>query len=158
MAFAALCSGAFADDLSEARKNIESVYSKLDAAFLKNDYRSAVEVYDPDFTTTDKKGNKITLKDINQRLKNYKQHIYKDIKILSQKTLVNKIELNGNQATVYAEAKTVTSASDPATSKKLLCDFDATYVDVWRKKNNVWRVLSKRLISSKVFLNSKQVN
>lgn len=123
-----------ADAASDARKAIQAVYAKRDAAEQKKDIDGSLSALTPDFVFVAKDGQKGDAKLLKRRL----TPLVTLMQSVKSKSEITKFALKGKQATATVKAHLEMLVVDPQTQVPQKLVADATSEDLWTKTTAGW--------------------
>jgi uncharacterized protein (TIGR02246 family) len=140
-----------ADAAAEARKAIQAVYARGDAAMTKKDANAILSLYTPDYEQTSLKGQKITLAQAKQAI----PMLFQQAKTIQSKTTIQKFSLKGSEAVVTVKQHATLTALNPQTQKTSKLVVDETSEDTWAKGAKGWLMKRSRTLAEQQMLDGK---
>ena len=137
--------GASAQTADEAKKQIQMVYDKVNAAGARKDIKGVLSAYTSDYTSTMPSGQKRTLAELRQRLPQFFA-LMVSMKAVSKVTAVT---VKGKQYTAQLRSHMELKTNDPQTKKVSVIVVDTVEEDVWVKQGGVWKNKQGKIVSSK---------
>jgi hypothetical protein len=135
--------GAHADPTSDARKSIQAVYDKQNAAGSRLDASGNLVGHAPDFISIDAKGRHWNLAHEQQTTR----EMFAAMHSFSGATTIQKIAVTGGIATVRVSEHVATVLTDPNTNKTAHLVYDGTSTDTWKKGGKGWLLTRSKVIS-----------
>ncbi len=140
-----------ADATSDARRALQTLYDKTNAAAARKDANGVLAYMTPDFVATGVKGEKRTVADLRAQL----TQIFPLLQSWRGGSRIQQVTLKGGAATVVVKENVRMVLVNPQTKQKAVLDSMGTSRDVWVKSGGGWRMKQSRNLSSKALLNGK---
>lgn len=148
----ALVHGAMADATADAKKAIQAAYNAGNAATGKKDMNKMFANDSPDFVAV-RNGQTITLAQAKAAVKQF----FPAVKSIKDVSVVQKIKLKGNEATVTVKEHGDMVMANPQTKKTMKISVDSVSEDVWTKSGGAWLRKRSKSISEHVTSDGKPV-
>lgn len=142
---------AFADDLTQAKKSIQSMYALKNTSAERKDVAGMMSVYTPDFTITYPNGRVINKTQLQQET----EKILPSVKAVVAHDVIKTISLKGDSAFVESSRNSTSVAENPDTHKPDRIVLNATLKDVWVKSGAKWLLKQSRVAASSFIVNGK---
>ncbi len=145
---------AHADATSDARRALQTLYDKTNAAAANKDLNGVLAYMTPDFVATGAKGEKRTVADLRAQL----AQIFPLLQSWSGASRIQQVTLNngGGAATVVVKENVRMLMVNPQTKQKAVLESTGVSRDVWVKSGGGgWRMKQSRTLSAKALLNGK---
>ena len=123
-----------ADSSGDARKAIQLMYQKRDAAAQKRDLKATLATAGSDFVFVSKDGQKGDIKELKKRLST----LYVMTQSLKSSSAIKKFAIKGKQAVVTSSWRLTVVAMDPQTQLPRHFEAESTSEDVWAKGPTGW--------------------
>jgi ketosteroid isomerase-like protein len=142
-----------ADATANAKKEIQSLYDKMDAAAAKKDIKGMTASLDPNYMAVSAKGQKMTL----QQMRGQMTQIMTMLKELKTKTVIQKLTLKGKTATVNTKQTLTSKGMNPQSQQTMKIEVQDTSTNTWVKSGTTWKLKETKSLATKQFLNGKPV-
>jgi ketosteroid isomerase-like protein len=144
-----LAASAHADTTADARKAVQTAYSRESAAVMKKDIKSMFAAYAPDFVQTSPQGQAMTMAQIKQMA----PQLMAMAKNIKDKIVIEKFSVKGSHATATVDRRTELTMLNPQTHQPAKIVLTAKSEDTWLKNGKGWT-----LKKSKEFADAQTVN
>lgn len=145
---------ALADANTDAKKALQALYDKTDAATAKKDIKGLTAYLAPDFQVlSDKGGKAMNL----EQAKSQMGMVFKQVQSFKAKSVVQKVTLKGSTATVTVKQNVTAAIMNPQTGKPSKLLMDVVAEDIWVKSGAGWKEKSSKSISTKQSLDGKSI-
>ena len=134
-----LQAGAGADTAGDAKKALQVIYAKRDAAEAKKDLEGSLTGYAPDFVFVSPDGQKGDMKLLKRRL----APIFALMQTVKAKTQVQSVVVKGKDAAATVKTHLEMLILNPQTQMPQKVAADAVSLDTWGKTSSGW--LQKRM-------------
>ena len=135
-------SAALADTPAQARKAIEGIYAKEQAALGRKDIDSVFSYQTPDYVAITKKGKRIPRDQANQmgRQITMMQTVKANIRIMN-------FALKGDTAVARAKNRVYLTTMNPQTNQPISVTVEGVEEDTWVKRGGKWLLKQSREIT-----------
>jgi hypothetical protein len=141
-------------DAASVKKELQAIYTRMDAAAAKKDMKTSFAHYAPDYVSHGPNGRKTTLTDLKAQI----GPLMAQAKSIRSKSTVQKVVLKGSNAiaTVKEDAIIVmVNPQNPQQTMKL--DINGASEATWVKTSAGWRVKSSRTLNVTTKVNGQPV-
>lgn len=142
-----------ADATADAKKEIQALYDKMDAAAAKKDVKGMTASLDPNYVAVSASGQKMTL----QQMKGQMTQLMAMLKEIKTKTVIQKITLKGKTATVNSKQSLTSTGTNPQSQQPMKIEVQDTSTNTWVKSGATWKLKETKSLSTKQFLNGKPI-
>jgi ketosteroid isomerase-like protein len=149
-----LAPGTRADATSEARKAIQTLYNKQNAAAAKKDVEGVLANRTPDFEAIAVNGQKLTMDQVRQNI----EQLLAVAQSIKATTAIKSFRLKGNNATVTTREHAEFVTTNPQTSTPAKVVIDGTSQDTWIKSGKGWQIKRSKALTEKMTVNGKAVS
>ncbi len=125
----------------EARTAIQAAYARMDTALQQKDIGTVMATLAPGYEHSSEKG---FIRDVNAE-QQYWQDIFAHSTSIQIKTSVQKVSLDGDEATVTTKQSFTRRYAIPATGQPGEFHADYTNQDVWVNSDNKWLLKSSQI-------------
>jgi hypothetical protein len=129
-----------------ARKEIQAIYDKENAAAAHKDIHGVFAEMAPDFSEVDDTGQKISLAEIKANLADLFSHAT----TVKGTTTIQKFRLIGRTAIVTTKSRDEMTVADPEGEQARTITIDDLSVDTWVRSGKVWLQKHSRDVSQSV--------
>lgn len=143
-----------ADATSAARKAIQTLYNKQNAAAAKKDVEGTLANRTSDFEAIAVNGQKLTLEQVRQNV----ESLLAMAKSIKATTVIKSFQLKGNNATVKTQEHAAFVVTNPQTHKPAKVVIEATSQDTWIKSGKGWQIKRTKSLTEKMSVNGKAVS
>lgn len=143
-----------ADATSDAKKAIQGIYDKVDAAAGKKDVKGVTSHLTSDYQSLSAKG--VKLGDAAQ-LKTQVEMVFKQVQSIKAKSQIQKFALKGSTATVTVKQNGTIVVMNPQTRKPSVVAVESVSEDIWVKSSGSWKEKSSKNTSSKQSMDGKPI-
>ena len=141
-----------ADTAAEARKQIQASYNRENAAAVRKDTSGVVANMTSDYTSTDLRGQKVTVEQIRQALPS----MFASAVSIKARSKITGLTLKGTQADVVVNEHAEIVLVNPRTRKRSKLVVDEVYQTLWVKADGAWKKKRSKTLSSKQLLDGKR--
>ncbi len=142
-----------ADDAVSAKKAIQAMYTKVEAAAEKRDLKGMMVHLAPDYEETGPDGVVVKMPAIKANM----ERVLKQVKTLHISAVITKITVKGDKATVLNKDTVNMVATNPQTKKEMKLVLEETNEAQWEKKSGAWLEKRSKTLTMKQFLDGKEI-
>ncbi|HEX5324321.1 MAG TPA: nuclear transport factor 2 family protein [Capsulimonadaceae bacterium] len=134
------------DPSAQARKQIQAIYDREDAAASHKDIHGVFADMTPDFSAIDENGQAMSLAQAKANLAD----VFAKAATVKGSTVIEKFRLVGITAIVTTKSRDEMTVADPAGGQAGKVTVDDISVDTWVRSGTIWRQRRSRDISQSV--------
>ncbi len=141
-----------ADDAASAKKAIQAMYTKVEAAAEKRDLKGMMVHLAPDYKETGPDGVTEKLPAIRAKI----ERLMQSVKSIRVSASIDKLTLKGNEATVIGKSVITLIGFNQRAHKDIKIVVEETNEEQWKKKDGLWLESSVKSISYKQTIDGKE--
>lgn len=142
-----------ADATADARRAIQAVYAQMNAALARKDLAASFRHLTDDHVSIDEHGNRKSAEDLRREL----QQLLPVVRSYQGRSVIQKITVQGNRATVVVQESGRMVVRDPSTDRQAIMAGNNTSRELWVKQKGRWMLKTSNLLKRTMTVNGKRL-